>query len=170
MHSMTWRDSICGGKYAALRKINGVFIAMVALLPAALAQVQVVIGQRLDAARIQKLGPLESVDIDGQKYLLLETHDVKPGFAMTLLVNPEGVVGETTHQLVITQQPAAAVRQYLDAQAGVVTEATYYDHMEITLLGFATLQQAVEGMARIRKTFPQAKVQFPIRYANENQR
>ncbi len=151
-----------------LRSI-GFVIAAAALLPATHAQAQLAAGRKLDAAQIQSLGPLESVEIDGQNYRLLKTQDTA-GPAVTFLLNAESMVGQSTHQVVVTRQPVEAVRQYLRTQTSGFAEATYYDHMQITLLSFATLQQAVQGLAQIRAALPEARVQLPIRFGNENLR
>jgi hypothetical protein len=121
------------------------------------------IGQRLSKEQVQALGPLQRVEIDGRALQVLGAGVSANGLPVTTVIDRRGMVGQTYHELMIAEQPTAAVRQ----QAGALLAAAqvkYYDHTDITVARFPSLEQAAAALPRVRAALPDAKVGLPITF------
>ena len=124
------------------------------------AQENYAVGQHLNAAQIQALGARPTVRIDGRTYQILRTRTVEQ--PSTVVLDPQGVVGLSYHEVLIAELPSSQLRQQLAPIIAQATEIKTYDNSEITLLRFATLEQAATALATIRQKLPQAEVGLPI--------
>jgi hypothetical protein len=122
-------------------------------------------GQRLSKEQVQALGALQNVEIDARAYRVLQTRTGANGQPVTALLNQDGVVGLTHHEVLISNQPTAQVRQQADATLATAVEVTYYDHTHITVARYASLEQAITALAKIRTAVPEAMVGLPITFA-----
>ena len=129
------------------------------------AQGSYTVGQRLSKDQIQSLGALQSVTIDDRSYQVLQSSAGANGQPLTTLLNANGVVGQTHHELLISSEPTAQVRQQASAALATAAEVTYYDHTNITVVRYASLEQAIAALAQVRAALPDAKVGLPITFA-----
>jgi len=123
------------------------------------------VGQRLNKEQIRSLGALQSVVIDTRSYQVLQTGTSANGQPVTTLLNQNGVVGQTHHELLISSEPTAQVRRQAGAALATAAEVTYYDHTNITVARYASLDQAIAALAQVRAALPEAKVGLPITFA-----
>lgn len=142
-------------------------LAAAAMLPlsSAHAQSEFQIGQKLSRAQARSLGALKSIRIDGLDYRVLATRTAADGLPVTKLLDADGVVGQTHHELLIIGQPTEQVRQQLGALVAQAARVRYYEHMGLTLLRFASLDQAVAALAQIRAALPDAELALPISFS-----
>lgn len=122
-------------------------------------------GQQLNAQQLQAMGPLQSVDIGGQKYRVLPAQKAGGDGRASYLVDASGKVGRTFHEVLIVGLPTAQVRQQLGASLSQAQAVKYYEHTQTTLLRYATLEQAAAAQAQISAALPGATVHLPVRFS-----
>ena len=144
--------------------------ASVFLLSTAYAANSYSVGQRLNAEQTKDLGSLQSVEVNGRKYQVLQMSQSAAGLPFTMLLDANGMVGKTYHELQIVEQPTAQVRQQLTSVLSQAQEVKYYDQAHITLLRFATLEQAVKALAQIHSAMPDAEIGIPITFSRPSLR
>ncbi len=142
-------------------------LACAAMLPISNthAQSEFPIGKKLSREQARSLGALQRVQIDGREYRVLATRTAANGTPVTTLLDAEGVVGQTQHEVLIAEQPTERVRQQLAALTAQAATVRYYDHMDTTLLRYASLEQAISALAQIRAALPGAEVVLPVRFS-----
>jgi len=96
---------------------------------------------------------------------VLSTRVAANGTPMTMLLDANGVVGQTHHEVLIAEQPTEQVRQQLAALTAQAAAVRYYEHMNTTLLRYASLEQAIAALAPIRAALPGAEVALPVRFS-----
>lgn len=165
------------GKFAAHPILNGksmlrtsrLLALALALAGAALlmnpahAQNSFTVGQRLSAEQVQALGPLQRVEIDRRGYQVLQTSGGDA--AATLLLDARGRIGITHHEVMVAEQPTAQVGQALASLTAKAVSVRQYEHMNLTLLRYADLKQAIAALAPIRAALPGAQVSLPISFS-----
>lgn len=135
------------------------------LVTTAHAQSTYTVGKQLSTEQIKTLGTLPTVDINGQKYQVLQTGQNTSGIAFTMLLNNQRTVGQTFHEVIIPEQPTEQVRQQLAAVTSQAQAVKYYDQTQITLMRFATLDQAIKALAKARTAMPAAEIGIPITFS-----
>lgn len=148
------------------------------LLPPALAQAQngttgLTVGQRLATHKSQKspkspkslqTQTLPQLQIDGKTYLVAEHRRTPDGLPLTLVISPDGVVGQSFHEVVISGQPADTLQQKAAAALAQAEAVKTYEHMNMTVARYATLAQAAAALQEIRTALPGADVGLPISF------
>ncbi len=129
------------------------------------AQSEFPVGKKLSREQARSLGALQRVQIDGREYRVLATRTAAGGTPVTTLLDAEGVVGQTHHEVLIVEQPTERMRQQLAALTAQAATVRYYDHMDTTLLRYASLEQAIGALAQIRAALPGAEVALPVRFS-----
>lgn len=119
-------------------------------------------GQVLSQEQFQALGSLPRVELDGRSYSVLPA---QAGTEGSVVIDGNRRLGRTGNQVSIVEQSTDKVRSQLSAVLGKALSVKYYDHMNITLVRYATLQQAVQGLADIRAAMPDAAVGLPISFS-----
>ena len=150
-------------RFVALALISG---ARLMQSPAAWAQQSPYsLGQRLTEAQISGLGTLPSVQISGRSYRVLSTSTSSQGLPLSHVLGPDGVVGQTFHEVLIAEMAPHTARQQF---ANVIAQAAavqYQEHAELTILRFATLEQAAAALLQIRATQPGVEAGLPISFS-----
>ncbi len=148
-------------------RLSWAALLLAAVLPisTACAQTEFPLGKKLDREQARSLGTLQQVQIDGREYRVLATRTAANGTPVTMLLNADGVVGQTHHEVLIAGQPTEQVRQQLGALTAQAATARYYEHMDTTLLRYASLEQAISALAQIRAALPGAEVALPLRFS-----
>lgn len=123
------------------------------------------LGQRLSAAQLSTLDTLKSVEIEGRSYRVLSTTLSSQGWPLSLVVGSNGVVGQTFHEVLIAELPPQTARQRFASVIAQAASVQYQDHAELSILRFATLEQAVAALAQIRATQPQVQAGLPINFS-----
>lgn len=156
------------------RKNRPIFLALVCAgllyLSPAQAQTTYTLGQSLSAEQVQTLGKLPTVTIGTSQYQVLQTSQNAQGVAYTMVLDSNRRVGQTYHELLIPEQPTAQVRQQLGAVASQAKTVNYYDQTQITLMRFATLDQAIKALAQARAAMPDAEIGLPISFSRPSLR
>lgn len=156
------------------RKNRPIFLALVCAgllyLSPAQAQTTYTVGQSLSAEQVQALGKLPTVTIGTSQYQVLQTSQNAQGVAYTMVLDSDRRVGQTYHELLIPEQPTARVRQQLGAVASQAQLVNYYDQTQITLIRFATLDQAIKALAQARAAMPGAEIGLPISFSRPSLR
>lgn len=140
------------------------------LLSPAHAQSTYTVGQALSSEQIHALGKLQSISIGRAQYQVLQTSQNADGVAYTMLLDGNRRVGQTNHELLIVEQDTAQVRQQLAAVANQAQSVKYYDQTQITLMRFATLDQAIKALAQARNAMPAAEIGLPISFSRPSLR
>lgn len=142
-------------------------LALAPTLPimSAHAQSDFPLGKKLGREQARSLGTLKQVQIDGRDYRVLSTRVAANGTPVTMLLDANGVVGQTHHEVLIAEQPTEQVRQQLAALTAQAAAVRYYEHMNTTLLRYASLEQAIAALAPIRAALPGAEVVLPVRFS-----
>lgn len=164
----TWADvhpGPCVARMAAMALACAV-TASGALAQASRAPVRV--GEKPSAAQLEHLGPLRRVDIDGRSYQVVASVTGADQRPATRLLGPDGVVGQSFHEVVIGGQPTADVRHRLASLISRAMAARYYDAGDVSILRFTDIYQAAAALAPIRAALPAATVGLPISF-NVNQ-
>lgn len=120
------------------------------------------VGQKPSAAQIEQLGSLRRVEINGRSYQLLASIKGADQRPATRLLGPDGVVGQSFHEVVISDQPTADVRARLAMLISKALAVRYYDAGDISILRFSDIHQAAAALAPIRAALPAATVGLPI--------
>lgn len=120
------------------------------------------VGQRLSAEQSKALGALKVVEINHRKYQVLDTGKNAASLPFTMLLDANGTVGQTYHEIQVVEQPTEQVRQKLASVLSQAQDVKSYDHMQLTLLRFGTLDEAIQALAAIHTAMPQAEVALPI--------
>ena len=134
------------------------------LAPAALAQ-PYTLGQRLSAAQVQALGSLPSVDLDGRAHRVLATAVSAQGLPYTTVLAPNGVVGQTFHEVLIAEMPTQTARARFADLIVQAASVQYQDHADFTVLRFATLAQAAAALQKIRTAQPDVQAGLPLTFS-----
>lgn len=145
------------------------------LLPPALAQAQngttgLTVGQRVATHKSQKspkslqTQTLPQLQIDGKTYLVAEHRRTPDGLPLTLVIGPDGVVGQSFHEVVISGQPADTLQQKAAAALAQAEAVKTYENMNMTVARYATLAQAAAALQEIRTALPGADVGLPISF------
>lgn len=119
-------------------------------------------GQVLSQEQFKALGTLPSVELDGRSYWVLP---LQAGGEGSVVIDGNLRLGRTGNQVSIVEQPTDKVRSQLSAVLSKAKSVKYYDHMSITLVRYATLQQAIQGLVDIRAAMPGAAVGLPISFS-----
>lgn len=120
------------------------------------------VGQVLSTEQLSALGKMPSIDIDGQTYLVVP---VQGGDSSTTLIDSSRRLGRTENQVSIVEQPTDKVRSQLAGLLGRAASVKYYDHMNITLVRYVSIQQAVQGLADLRAAMPGAAIGLPVSFS-----
>lgn len=156
------------------RSTRPIFLALACAgllcLSSAQAQGTYTIGQRLSPEQIQTLGSLPAVNIGATQYQVLQTGQNVQGVAYTMLLDKSRRVGQTYHELLISEQPTEKVRQQLGTISSQAQLVNYYDQTQITLMRFATLEQAIKALAQARAAMPDAEIGLPISFSRSSLR
>lgn len=112
----------------------------------------------------QAFNTLPQLQIDGKIYLVAEHRRTPDGTPLTLVIGPDGVVGQSFHEVVISGQPADTLQQKAAAALAQADAVKTYEHMNMTVARYATLAQAVAAMQAIRIALPGADVGLPISF------
>lgn len=150
-------------------------LACAALLsPPALAQAQngttgLTVGQRVAPQKSHKstkslTQTLPQLQIDGKTYQVAEHRRTPDGIPLTLVIGPDGVVGQSFHEVVISGQSADTLHQKAAAALAQANAVKTYEHMNMTVARYATLAQAVAALQEIRTALPGADVGLPISF------
>lgn len=121
-------------------------------------------GQRLSEAQIAALRSQPSVDIKGQSYRVLFTGISSQGLAFSLVLGPNGVVGQTFHELLIAELPVQTVRTQFANVIAQAASAQYQEATDMTILRFTTLAQAAVALRQIQKLKPGVDAGIPITF------
>lgn len=108
------------------------------------------------------LGVLKSLDIDGKKYFIVPARN---GKNFTIVLDANYRVGRADNQVSIVEQPTEKVRAQLAGLIGEAASVKYYDHMNITLIRYESLEQAAAALKDIRHAMPGAAVGLPMTFS-----
>ena len=113
----------------------------------------------------QAFNTLPQLQIDGKTYLVAEHRRTPDGIPLTLVIGPDGVVGQSFHEVVISGQSADTLQQKAAAALAQAEAVKTYEHMNMTVARYATLAQAAAALQEIRTALPGADVGLPISFA-----
>lgn len=123
------------------------------------------IGQILSDTETQALGPLKAVTVNGRSLKVVATgKGGSAGLPMTTVLNSQGAVGTTFHEVSVVDQPTDKLRG-LSGVIGSADAVKYYDAMGVTLLRFATLEQAIQAVERIQAEIPAVKASVVVKFS-----
>ena len=92
------------------------------------------------------------------------------GSPLTSVVNDSGVVGVSRNEVLIAQMPTATVRSQAAALLSTAKSVTYYDHLQITSVRYASFGEAVAGFEKLQAALAKAQVTLPIEYQQRKPR
>lgn len=126
-------------------------------------------GQELSPAERSALTDGSTVQMESQHFHIL-TPAARPKSAgaangETWLVNDQGVVGRSTHEVLVAQADSAAVQAVV--ASGVlpaVVQVSYSGPMRLTTLRFASFADAVRARTVLVQRLPSADVTVPVQY------
>ena len=136
----------------------------------ALAQTLPTIGSTLTTEEIERLAISQPISVGEAQYRLLNTKEESPGQPDSLLVNEQGLVGQSHHEVTITGISTEETRPKLSAWANSALEISYFEQMKMTALRFARFSDAARARDELEHLFPQAKVSLPVRFSLRNRR
>lgn len=140
-------------------------LACAAMLPLMThAQTQLSVGQRLTPEQVQSQRALSTVQIDDKTYQVVEQRQTPTGLPLTLVIGPEGVVGQSLHEVVIDGVAPETVRQKAAYAMATASAVKTYDRLNMTIARYPTLAQAAQATMQIRKALPAAAVGLPITF------
>lgn len=112
----------------------------------------------------QGLSTLPELQIDGKTYLVADHRSTLDGIPLTLVIDPDGVVGQSFHEVVISGLPAATLQQKAAAVLAQAEAVKTYENMNMTVARYATLAQAAAALQHLRTALPGAEVGLPISF------
>lgn len=126
-------------------------------------------GQELSPAERSSLTEGSTVQMGRQQFQIL-VPAVRPKGAgaasgETWLVNEQGVVGRSTHEVLVAQADAVAVQAVV--ASGVLpplVQASYSGALRLSTLRFASFADAVLARAVLVQRLPSAEVTVPVQY------
>ena len=137
---------------------------------AALAQVNPRVGTVLGSSELATLRTQSPVSVGGQQVRVLGSASPQVqsaggvGTPITLVVNEDGVIGQSENIVVISRVPVGQVQTRAARWVAQATSVQYYDHMDMTLLRFASFSEAAAARTAIERALPEAGVALPIQY------
>ena len=120
-------------------------------------------GQMLSAAERSALKPQGTVTIGKHPLTIVKASTADS--LVTVVVNSVGAVGISKNVLLISNVPTSKVKTVLQSMAVGSVSTTYYDHMDISRLRFASLQAAVSARDSLSPVLPQATFDVPVQYS-----
>lgn len=135
-----------------------------AFVSSAQAQVSYAVGQQLSQAQLQALNTLKTIDVGGSTYRVLQTGQSSAGLPFTMLLDTNGAVGQTYHELLIAEQPTDKVRAQLGSLASQAAAVNFHEQAQLTVLRFETLDKAVAALAQAKAALPDAEIGIPIAF------
>ena len=133
--------------------------------PSSWAQPPYGLGQRLTQEQLAAVDTRKAVDINGRSYRLLSTTISSQGLPLSMVVGRDGVVGQTFHEVLIAELPPEKVRQQFASVIAQATAVQFQDHANLSVLRFATLEQAVVALQKIRAAQPGVEAGLPITFS-----
>lgn len=139
----------------------------------ALAQVNSRVGTVVNATERATLQSQTPLRVGAQQVRVLDT--VSPqargagsaAIPVTLVVNEDGVIGQSENVVMISRLPTAQVQTRAARWISQAVSTQAYDHMDITLLRFTTFSEAVAARTAIAAALPEAAVSLPIQYTTK---
>lgn len=145
-------------------------ISLSAAISPVSAQVSIRVGTMLSPTERANLQAQPTINVGNQQVRILDMADIPNRAAgltvspTTLVVNEDGVVGQSENIVTIsrlsTSQSQARAARWISQAVSV----KYYEHMDLTVLRFATFSEAAAARAAIEKTIPEAGVALPVQY------
>ncbi|MCZ2497631.1 hypothetical protein GN316_12760 [Xylophilus sp. Kf1] len=86
------------------------------------------------------------------------------GSTVTTVVNAGGVVGTSRNEVLVAQVATDTVRAQGATLLAGAHSVSYYDHMQITSVRYASFAQATAAFEQWRTAFPKAQVTLPVEY------
>ena len=121
-------------------------------------------GQRLSEVQISALNAQPSIDIKGQNYRVLSTGTSSQGLPFSLVLGPNGVVGQSFHELLIAEIPVQTVRAQFSDVIAQAANVQYQEAADMTILRFTTLAQAAAALRQIQKLKSGVEAGIPITF------
>ena len=126
-------------------------------------------GTHLTPAEIAAMGATVRYSIGGTPVTVLPAESgvgtrSTDGSAITTVVNAAGVVGTSRNEVLVAQIPTDTVRSQGAGLLAAAKSVSYYDHMQITSVRYASFAQAVAGRDNLQAAFPKAQVTLPVEY------
>ena len=134
------------------------------------AQVNPRVGTVLGSSELATLRTQAQVSTGGQKVRVLSsaTPQVQSSGGasntVTLVVNEDGVIGQSENVVVISRIPVSQVQTLAAKWVAQAVSVQYYDHMDMTLLRFGNFSEAAAARTAIERALPEAGVSLPIQY------
>ena len=147
------------------------FVCLCLVSMAALAQVNPRVGTVLGSSELATLRTQTPVSIGGQQVRVLGSASPQSqsaggvGSPVTLVVNEDGVIGQTENIVVISRVPVTQVQTRAARWVAQAASVQYYDHLDMTLLRFSSFSEAATARTAIERALPDAGVALPIQYA-----
>lgn len=129
------------------------------------AQPAYALGQKLTSEQVQSLGQLPTMQIQQSTYRVLGTSVTSRGLPLSTVLASDNRVGQTFHELLIVEMPTQEVRQQFAAVLASAASVQYQDHADLTVVRFASLQQAATALQQIEKAKPGVEVGLPISFS-----
>lgn len=128
------------------------------------AQAALTVGQRLTPEQVSSQRTLSTVQIDDKTYRLIEQRQTPTGLPLTLVISPDGVVGQSLHEVVIDGVSPDSVRQKATTAIAAASTVKSYERLNMTIARYPTLTQAAQAATQIRKVLPNTAVSIPIAF------
>jgi hypothetical protein len=156
-------------KFFNTRLIAAALMAGFCTFHAAHAGTAVTQGGHLTPAEIAAIGSTDSFTIGSTTVTVLPTESgvstrSTDGSAITTVVNAAGVVGTSRNEVLVAQIPTDTVRSQGAALLAAAKNVSYFEHMQITSVRYASFAQAVAGRDKLQAMFPKAQVSLPIEF------
>jgi len=152
----------------AMKSSNHMLLQTMGALLGALASMSAAaleLGQRLTPQQIGAL-PTQTVTVAGETLRVVSGSAGKSGvLRSTLVINSLGAVGESRHEVLVSQVAPSAVRSTAAALRLPTVASSFFEQTGISALRFATFEQAVQARDQLARQLPRAAIAVPVQYS-----
>ncbi len=120
------------------------------------------LGQKLSTDEIARLGALPEYEVDGIRLRVMP--GVPEGGEGTWVLNAQGVVGISRHEVMVTGVPQADLQARLGTLLPQPLSQQHFAPTGISVLRFADFDQAVQGYRALRDALPEATVRLSVTF------
>ncbi len=128
------------------------------------------LGSTLSAEEISRWGVSQPIQVGDKHYRLLRRLEDRPGQPSSLLVDAQGQVGQSHHEVIVTGISTETARITLSAFAGKALEINYFAAMPMSTLRFAHFADAARARDELSALLPQAQVGLPVQFSQRQRR
>ena len=128
------------------------------------------IGSTLSAEEIGQLATGPVIQAGNEKYRLIAGGQKVSAQAPSLLVNEQGQVGQSHHEVTITGISPEIVRTKAADWLAKALEVKSFGQMSMTVLRFSEFADAAKARNELERLLPAASVRLPIQFSQRSRR